>query len=306
MHSQPKVQRRAAFGFVNQGVRNMLLATFAFAVMNVFVKELSHVPVMEIVFFRCLVSAVISFIGIARLRLDWKGNSHVLLIARGVFGTMALFTFFVTLQKMPLATAVTIQYLSPIFTTLIGVVLLAEYVRMQQWICYAMAFTGVLVMKGFDTKVSTTYLLMGIVSAFCSGMAYNLVRRLKENEHPLVVVLHFQIVGVLAGLAFCIFDWKTPANAWEWFCLLMCGLLTQIGQVLLTKALQAERVAHVSILNYTGLLYALAFGVFIFGETYSAQTVLGIFLVVFGVLLSVLCGKRKPAQVIEETESAVA
>ena len=135
-------------------------------------------------------------------------------------------------------------------------------------------------------------------------MAYNLVRRLKEREHPLVVVLHFQLVGVVAGFLFTLFNWVAPANAWEWFCLLMCGLLTQVGQTCLTKALQAERVATVSIVNYTGLIYALAFGVFIFGETYSTQTLVGIGLVVSGVVLSVLYAKRKPLEVIEESELA--
>jgi hypothetical protein len=42
---------------------------------------------------------------IARQRMDWQGNNHALLIARGTFGTLALFTFFLTLQRMPLATA---------------------------------------------------------------------------------------------------------------------------------------------------------------------------------------------------------
>src|SRR6476661_707578 len=100
----------------SRGVRNMLLATFAFAVMNVFVKQLDRIPAMEIVFFRCLVSGLICGVVIARQRMDWQGNNHTLLIARGTFGTLALFTFFITLQRMPLATAVTIQYLSPIFT----------------------------------------------------------------------------------------------------------------------------------------------------------------------------------------------
>ena len=73
-------------------------ATLAFAVMNVFVKQLDRIPAMEIVFFRCLVSGVICGIQVARRRLDWKGNNHSLLIARGTFGTLALFTFFVTLS----------------------------------------------------------------------------------------------------------------------------------------------------------------------------------------------------------------
>ena len=117
----------------SRGVGNMLLATFAFAVMNVFVKQLDRIPAMEIVFFRCLVSALICGVEVSRRQLDWKGNNHTLLIARGTFGTLALFTFFVTLQHMNLATAVTIQYLSPIFTALIGVFVLREMVPARQW-----------------------------------------------------------------------------------------------------------------------------------------------------------------------------
>jgi drug/metabolite transporter (DMT)-like permease len=285
-------------------VGNMLLATLAFSIMNVFVKQLQRIPAMEIVFFRCLVSAAICFAGIARARVDWKGNNNALLIARGSFGTLALFTFFVTVRNIPLATAVTIAYLSPIFTTLIGVFALGEQVRPKQWLFYAIAFAGVLVIKGFDSSVPMLYLCTGLTSAVGSGVAYNLVRRLKEREHPIVVVLHFQLVGVVAGLVFTLFNWVTPANLWEWFCLLMCGVLTQFGQTWLTKSLQAERIAHVSILNYTGLIYALAFGVFIFGEHYPAQTILGIALVVLGVVLSVIYGKPKPLEVIEESELA--
>ena len=300
MHDRVATSRKTRL--VSEGVANMFLATFAFAVMNVFVKQLNQIPAIEIVFFRCLVSAAICFVGIARAGADWKGNNNGLLIARGTFGTLALFMFFVTIQNIPLATAVTIAYLAPIFTTLIGVFVVGEQVRKLQWLFYAIAFAGVLLIKGFDAAVPTRFLVTGIVSALCAAVAYNLVRRLKEQEHPLVVVLHFQLVGVVAGFVFTMFNWTAPANAWEWFCLLVCGLLTQVGQTCLTKALQSERLAHVSILNYTGLIYALAFGVLIFGEVYTTQTILGITLVVVGVLLSVLYGKRKPREVIEESE----
>ena len=297
-------QTSAKTRLISVGAANMLFAAFAFAVMNVFVKQLNRIPAMEIVFFRCLISAAICFVGIGRARVDWKGNNNALLIARGTFGTLALFTFFVTVQNIPLATAVTIAYLSPIFTALIGVFVLREEVRTIQWFFYAIAFAGVLVIEGFDARVPTPFLLTGLASAVCSAVAYNLVRRLKEREHPLVVVLHFQLVGVVAGFVFTSFNWVAPANSWEWFSLLMCGLLTQVGQICLTKSLQAERVARVAILNYTGLVYALAFGVFIFGEIYPMQTLVGISLVAAGVVLSVVYGKPKPLVVIEESELA--
>lgn len=304
MDQPAETASRARPFWLSGAVGNMLLATLAFAVMNVFVKQLDRIPAMEIVFFRCLVSGIICGVVIARERLDWKGNNHTLLIARGTFGTLALFAFFVTLQHMHLATAVTIQYLSPIFTALIGVFVLREAVPKRQWLFYGIAFAGVFVLKGFDSRVSTFYLLIGIGSALCSGMAYNLVRRLREREAPIVVVLHFQLVGIVAGLVFILFRWTTP-SPWEWLSLVMCGVLTQVGQIGLTKSLQSERIAQVAVLNYIGLIYALLFGVTLFGERYTLQTVLGIALIIAGVILSVLFGKPKTPEVIEESETAV-
>lgn len=304
MDQPAETASRARPFWLSGAVGNMLLATLAFAVMNVFVKQLDRIPAMEIVFFRCLVSGIICGVVIARERFDWKGNNHTLLIARGTFGTLALFAFFVTLQHMHLATAVTIQYLSPIFTALIGVFVLREAVPKRQWLFYGIAFAGVFVLKGFDSRVSTFYLLIGIGSALCSGVAYNLVRRLREREAPIVVVLHFQLVGIVAGLVFILFRWITP-SPWEWLFLVMCGVLTQVGQIGLTKSLQSERIAQVAVLNYIGLIYALIFGVTLFGERYTLQTVLGIALVIVGVILSVLFGKPKAPEVIEESETAV-
>ena len=71
--------------------------------------------------------------------------------------------------------------------------------------------------KGFDASVPTVFLMTGIASAVCSAVAYNLVRRLKEQEHPLVVVLHFQLVGVVAGFVFTLLDWQAPANGGSGF-----------------------------------------------------------------------------------------
>ena len=62
----------------------MLLSTFSFAVMNVLIKKVSNIPPMEVVFFRCAVSMLLCFQIIFRDKLDWKGNSRLLLILRGL------------------------------------------------------------------------------------------------------------------------------------------------------------------------------------------------------------------------------
>ena len=270
----------------------MFLSTLAFSLANVFVKQVSHIPAMEVVFFRTSIATAFCLIGLRRAGADWKGTNRMFLLLRGVFGTTALFLFFITLQNIPLASAMTIQYLSPIFTSIIAIFVLSESVRAMQWLFYALAFAGVLLIERIDTRISAFFVTIGVISAFCSGVAYNLVRSLRGKEHPLTVVLHFQLVGVVVGFISLFFEWKTPKGL-DWLFLFLVGAFSQLGQIFLTQALQKERAATVSIVNYTGLIYAITIGWIVFGETHSPVTFLGMALVVCGVVASVLYTKRR-------------
>lgn len=269
----------------------MLFSTLAFSLANVFVKQVAHIPAMEIVFFRCLVGGIFCYIGLKSARADPIGSNRKALVLRGLFGTTALYLFFITLQNIPLASAMTIQYLSPIFTSIIAIFVLREGVRPIQWTFYAIAFLGVVLIHQFDHRVSLLYLVMGVAAAFCSGVAYNLVRSLRGREHPLTVVFHFQLIGMAAGLVFTLFNWTTPIG-WDWFFLLLIGLCSQLGQIFLTNALQKERAANVSIVNYSGLVYAILIGWIVFGETQKLASGAGMILVIAGVVLSIVYSKR--------------
>ncbi len=270
----------------------MFLSTLAFFLANVFVKQVAHIPAMETVFFRCVVASAFCVYGLRGEKGGLLGENHAMLLLRGIFGTTALFCFFLTLQQMPLASAQTIQYLSPIFTATIAIFVLKESVQLPQWFFYAIAFSGVLLIERFDDRISPVYLAVGILSAFCSGVAYNLVRSLRGKEHPLTVVLHFQLVGLAVGAVSLFFQWETPHGI-DWLYLFLIGVFSQLGQIFLTNALQRERIAGVAIINYTGLIYALTIGWFVFGETQSIISLSGMLLVVAGVIMSVMYGRRQ-------------
>lgn len=275
----------------------MVLAVVSFSLMNVFVKLSGRLPVMELVFFRCGISTVLSMAALYSLKENLAGTNHRLLVMRGVFGTLALLTYFITVKEMPLGTAVTIQYLSPIFTTIIALIFLNEKVRNLQWLFFLVSFSGVVLIKGFDSRISLWCLSIGIFSAVCSSIAYNFVRTLSNREHPLVVVFHFQLIGALTGLVFSVFNWVNP-QGWEWLYLLMIGLTTQLGQVHLTKALQKDNVAKVSIIQYLGVVLAVGFGIFVFDEQHSVVSLAGLALVVAGVVMDVLMRKKAETAVV--------
>lgn len=276
---------------LSSGIAQMFLSTLAFALANVFVKEVSSLPVLEVVFFRCLIAAVFCLVGLQRAKASFIGDNHLYLFLRGFFGTLALALFFLTVQNIPLATAMTFQYLSPIFTAIIAIFFLGEKVKPIQWLFYFFAFAGVLFIAQVDTRVSFFYMMLGILSACGSGAAYNLVRKLKDDEHPLTIILHFQLVGILVGFVSLFFLWRTPVG-WDWLCLLLIGIFSQIGQIFLTNALSREKAASVAIIIYSGLIYGISFGWIFYDEKQSLSTFLGMLFVVIGVAASMLYGRR--------------
>ena len=270
---------------ISPGIKYILLETFFFALMNIGVKYLDRIPAHEIVFFRALVTLVAGYILIRRQGISPWGNNRRLLLARGAAGTAALVMFFYTIQQMPLASAVTIQYLSPIFTIAFSSWLLRESAAKSQWLLFLVSFAGVLLVKGFDARVDPWDMAIGIVAAAGSGLAYSFVRQLKESDHPLVVVFYFPVVTVPIVGAYTVFHWVTPESI-EWVLLLGVGAMTTIAQVFLTKAYHSDRAANISNFSYLGVVYAIVIGYTAFGEELAWMALAGMVLIVGSVFLS--------------------
>ena len=113
---------------ITKGVQYMFYSTLFFALMNLGVKLIPNIPAIEIVFFRSLISFVLSYSILKSIKVSIWGNNKKILLSRGTAGAIALVMYFTTLQHIPLASAVTIQFLSPIFTTIIGIYLVREKV----------------------------------------------------------------------------------------------------------------------------------------------------------------------------------
>lgn len=121
--------------------------------MNATIKGVENLPTMEIVFFRCVFSILFSVFWLRHVKVPYKGTHTLLLVGRGLAGTTALYFFFLSIQNMPLASAVTIGYTSPIFTALLAVLFLKEKMRPVQWLFFGVSFLGVAALKGFDERV---------------------------------------------------------------------------------------------------------------------------------------------------------
>ena len=265
----------------------MLISAAGFSLMQLCVKFLIHLPTPEIVLFRSIFSLIVSFGYLRAVKVSPFGNNKKILILRGVFGTTALTLFFFTLQELPISTATTIQYLSPIFTALFAIWILKEPMKKQQWFFFALAFLGIGVIKGFNSELSYLYLTAGVISAIFAALAYNMIRKLKDTDHPVVIVMYFPVVAIPVMTILTAFNYVQPQGI-DWLAILLMGLFTQIAQVYMTRAWQVDKANKIASLKYIGIFFALGFDIFIFGFIPGIWTLLGIGLVISGVVLNVI------------------
>jgi drug/metabolite transporter (DMT)-like permease len=271
---------------MNKGVWFMLLATLFFSLMNVAVKLVPHIPAVEVVFFRSVISLVLS-VGILKAsKVSVWGKNKKILILRGISGAMALILYYRLIQEIPLATATTILFLSPVFATILGIFFVKEEVRPIQWFFFIISFIGIVMVKGFDPRIGTIYLLMGFSSSLFSGVAFNCIRKLNTSEHPLVIIFYFPLVTLPIAGIWTYFDWVMPQGI-DWFVLLMVGVLTQIAQYFMTRSFQTEEISKVASLRYLGIVYALVFGYVFFDEGFNYLVYFGMGLTILGVVLNI-------------------
>lgn len=282
---------------ISYGVKMMALASFTFAVVNLFVKKLPNLGATEVVFFRSLVVFIYSGAYLLRHKIRPKKSNLPILLLRGLFGTIALILFFYTLQSMPLATAMVIHYLSPFFTILIASIFLGEVVRKNQYLFLVISLIGILMVKGFDSRVDWLDVIYGILASIVSGAAYNCIRKLKGDEHSYIIMIAFPMVAlpISATLLFLNDAWVMPVGV-EWIYLLIIGLLSQAAQYFLTRAYQDSEANKVAIVTYSGIVYSFFFGWVYFEEVFTFQTLMGIALILAGVVLNVFYGRKANSQ----------
>lgn len=270
----------------------MAIAVFCFAIMNVLIKYLSNYSAIELVFYRALLTLVISGFFIFKRGIPIKGNNTKLLLLRGTFGFMGLSLYYFTVQHLDLASAVVLQYTSPIFTTLIALIVLKEKVLKIQWMAFIICLSGLLMIKQFG-EIDWLYFSLGILSAFFSGAAYNVIRKLKNTEHPSLIVFYFPLVTLPLALVFLFIQGNMNSPTFK-ECLLLIGIgvSTQIAQFAMTLAYQKETAAKVSSVTYTGLGYALLFGMVFFNEKPSLLELTGFLIVLIGIAINIIGTKR--------------
>ena len=284
----------------------MVLASLFFATMGVCIKFAStEFNSFEIVFYRGLVG-VVFLIGLARMqRVSLRTRLPMMHVWRSVVGVTALTSWFYSIAALPLATAMTLNYMSSVWIAafLLGGALLVQGrntpMRQQAPLFLAVlaGFGGVAMMlRPTLVEGQAVGALVGLMSGIFSAFAYLQVAALaRAGEPESRTVFYFSIGAVLAGALGMLFvgasNWQWPGALW----LLPIGLLAVFGQLCMTRAYSSGATMVVANLQYSGIVFAGLYSLIIFGDQLPLMGWLGMALIIVsGITATVLRDRAVP------------
>jgi S-adenosylmethionine uptake transporter len=218
---------------------------------------------------------------------------------RAAVGVAALVLWFTALGgSLPLATAMTLNYMSSVWMALflVGGAIVAGGARVDSRLVAAVlvGFAGVaLVLRPTIDQEQLWHGVIGLISGVLSALAYLQVTALgRAGEPEERTVFYFSVGGVLAGFALTLPQGFGAHSLRGVALLLAVGLLATSAQLMMTRAYAIGRTLSNATLQYAGIAFSFLFGWLIFDDAMTPMAVAGIVLIIGAGLAATLLRAR--------------
>ena len=270
----------------------LVYAALFFSLMTLCVKKIDQrISIYELVFFRSLLSLLITNIVIRKRNINPWGNNKKLLILRGILGTIALLCIFYSIRNMPLSLSTVIQYTYPIFISIFSSIFIKEKITKNVIFALIAGWSGILIildptqLSNLNININYLTILVAFAGALSTALAYVTVKKLSFTEDIYVIIKYFPLVSLITLFPLVIINWVTPTLK-EIIWIIGIGAFTQLGQTFLTLGLKRLPATEASSINYLQVLFGSLWGILIFDELLNVKFLFGSLLVLLGTITS--------------------
>lgn len=209
-----------------------------------------------------------------------RPRAHLLRVAIVMVSNI---TYFVGLSLMPLADAVAVAFVAPLFVTLMSAVILREQVGPRRWAAVAVGLLGVVIMTRPGEGMIRPAAVLVLVSAFCYAGSHMMTRRMRDTESAATLSFYVQIGFIIVSTSFGLVGGdghlaQPPGSTWEflfrpwivppfsdWWAFAATGVGVGIGGLMMSQAYRTTEAALVAPFEYIGMPMAIFWGVVAFG-----------------------------------------
>lgn len=213
--------------------------------------------------------------GIRRLRIvSYRGQAARALLV--IFGT---FCFVTGLSYLPLADMIAITFAGPLFVTALASTVLKEVVGWRRWTAVFVGFIGVLIIIRPAGEAMQWAALLPLAASFTGAVRDVITRYIAVGEQSASMLLVTTTAVCLAGLATAPFGWAPLMTDDLWF-FLLSGVLLGGAHFFMIEAFRYAEAALVAPFKYSSMIWAIALGFVVWGDTPDQWTITGCVVVI--------------------------
>jgi drug/metabolite transporter (DMT)-like permease len=258
----------------------MVAGVFCMASMDVMAKTLGHsIPVAQIVWLRFVSQALVVGAGLLIARRALFTSAHTKLhMLRGLATTFSSYMFFLGIIYLPLADATALIQLGPVMVSLGAVLVLGETIGHRRILGIAAAFLGAMLIIRPGSSVmspASAFPLLGAIGF----TVYALATRFVRSDGPWTALFLQGVFGTIFSSVMVPFFWQPISLAEIPIVAALIGFGI-LGHLLMIRAFAAAPAGDIAPYGYAGLLFAVIFGLVLFGETPDGFTLLGAVVIV--------------------------
>lgn len=265
-----------------KGILCIILSSFSFALMNLFVHLAGDLPSIQKSFFRNFVAMLFALAILIKekpvVSLDKESKRY--LFYRSVFGTIGIICNFYAVDHMLLSDASLLNKMSPFFCVLFALLFLKEKINLFQLSSIIIAFVGaIFVIKPTGLNLDSLPAFVGLFGGICAGAAYTFVRAMgKKGVQGGVIVFFFSAFSCLVTLPYLVFQFH-PMSLHQAAMLFLTGLAATGGQFGITAAYCYAPAKEISVFDYSQIPFAAFLGFVFFGQIPDIYSWFGYFII---------------------------
>ena len=277
----------------------MVASVMCFAIMDICIKWLNTYPFGEVFFARFFIGLIPIFIIIPRERWSdfYKTSRPGLHAFRAISGTVAFICIFFGLRNLPLADVVSLTFGGPIFVTIASILFLSEKVGIKRWTAVFIGFIGMLlIIQPAFINLNYYYISPLLFCIFFSGVAIS-VRALSKTEPNYRIAFYFTVICSVVGICTLPYGWVMPTK-FDLFLFVIMGLCGSVANLLLTQSYRLAEASLVTPIKYLSLVFAIIFGLVIWGEIPKPLMLAGSGLVIISSLIIFIREKKLQKEIV--------
>ena len=261
-----------------RGILLMCAGVSVFPFMNVAVKLLApRYPAAQITWARFtghLIVMLIIFFPHYRWGL-FRTRRPAVQIGRSVLMLVSNLVFVMAIGAVPLATASTIGFTSPLLVTALSVPLLHEQVGWRRWSAVVVGFAGALLVIRPGSGFHDPAVLLLLFSSFAYALYQIATRLVGRTDNAATGIVFAALFGSLGMSLAMPFVFVMPHSALDWLLFGSLGLLGGFGHYLVIRAFQLGPAAVIAPLGYAELVGTVVLGYLVFGNFPDLWTWIG-------------------------------